>query len=64
MTDAEKLEAIANFLEIQSMPAQALTLRQIAGRMREADAAIVRMGAMFEPDIEPEGRLFRSDVDA
>lgn len=64
MSDAEKQDAIANILEVQGFPAHALTARQIAGRIRDIESALARIGAMFEPDIdEPEGRQFRSDVD-
>lgn len=54
MSDAEKQDAIANILEVQGFPAHALTARQIAGRMRDIESALAKIGAMFEPDMGDE----------
>ncbi len=52
MTDVEKLEGIANFLEVQGSPAFALSLRQIAARSRKIDEVIQRIAEMLEPDLD------------
>ena len=52
MTDAEKLEGIANFLEVQGSPVLALFLRQIAARSRKINEVVQRIDDMMEPYLD------------